>query len=133
MCMTLGGRVTLPGGGAGALAREPEELGSAAARASDAASGFALDAIPNPSRAGETRFVLRLPAAVDRADLEVFDVSGRRTARLFSGPVGSGQTEFTWDGVAADARAAVPPGVYFLRFQAGDRIETRRFVIAQTR
>jgi hypothetical protein len=49
--------------------------------------------------------------------VEVYDLSGRRVAVVFSGPLGAGRYQPVWSGRDA-AEAIVPPGVYVVRLQA---------------
>lgn len=80
---------------------------------------------PNPS-SGPVRipFSLARPAAVD---LRVFSVDGREVAHLARGVWGAGTHQVAWSG--RDSRgASSASGVYFVRFAAEDRVETRRVV-----
>lgn len=78
---------------------------------------------PNPSRGG-VALAFTLPRA-GRADLRVYDVSGREVAALASGTHAAGLHEARWDGRGADGRPA-PGGVYFARLVTDDGAETRR-------
>jgi flagellar hook assembly protein FlgD len=49
--------------------------------------------------------------------VEVYDLSGRRVAVVFNGPLGAGRYQPAWSGRDA-AEAIVPPGVYVVRLQA---------------
>ena len=71
---------------------------------------------PNPF-AHETRFALNLDRATD-VDLAVHDLSGRRVATLFRGPLGAGPHEFAWRGVRSDGSTAAN-GIYFLQARVG--------------
>ncbi len=80
---------------------------------------------PNPS-SGAVRigFSLARPGAVD---LRVFGVDGREVANLSRGVWSAGSHEVAWSG--RDSRGAVTAsGVYFVRFAAEERVETRRMV-----
>ncbi len=88
-------------------------------------SHTALTAIaPNPFR-GTTaiRFALAAPC---RARVAVYDVAGRLLRVLRDGDLPAGEHGAVWDPRAGSPRAA--GGVYFVRFDAGDRHETRRVV-----
>jgi flagellar hook assembly protein FlgD len=67
-----------------------------------------------------------------RASLRIYDVRGRLVRALLDGVRGPGTHPVTWNGEDA-AGARVPGGVYFLRFEAGDRRETRKLVILRGR
>jgi flagellar hook assembly protein FlgD len=59
-----------------------------------------------------------------RADLRVYDVSGRVVARLLSRECGAGLTAVDWDG-RDDAGVQLPLGTYFVRLatDAGASVE----------
>jgi len=90
--------------------------------------GLRLAAFPNPS-AGALSFVLELPTA-GRAEVEVFDLAGRRMAVTQHGWLAAGRHALPWDGRGADG-APVAPGVYLARVQAGDQTTATRFVRVQ--
>ena len=87
-----------------------------------------LAASPNPS-AGAMSFVLELPAAGE-AELEVFDLAGRRTAVAQQGWLPAGRHALAWSGRGADG-APVAPGVYLARVRAGETAAVIRFVRVQ--
>ncbi len=78
---------------------------------------------PNPSRGG-VALSFTLPRA-GRADLRVYDVSGREIAVLARGPRAAGLHEAHWDGRDASG-APSPGGVYFARLVTDDGEVTRR-------
>ena len=66
---------------------------------------------PNPSRGAITSISFSLPRQAD-VDLSVFDLSGRRIARLFNGALPAGRHDgYSWSGPGA--------GVYFVRLKVG--------------
>jgi hypothetical protein len=80
---------------------------------------------PAPFRVSTTvRF--RLPRA-GPARLEVFDVAGRRVARIAEGPLEAGDHAFVWDG-RGRGDAPVPAGVYFIRLALPESGGTARAV-----
>ena len=86
---------------------------------------FTLDApVPNPaSGLVKFRYSLDAPGA---ADLEIYDVAGRRVAPVFSGQwvqAGSGSVEFDASNLAS--------GVYFLRLSTGGKSVARKIVVAR--
>ncbi|MCA9750655.1 MAG: right-handed parallel beta-helix repeat-containing protein [Gemmatimonadetes bacterium] len=83
---------------------------------------FSLNAFPNPFRSG-TR--IRLSLGPGAARLVVYDVAGRRVRTLFEGP--DPPSAVRWAGDTADG-APLPPGVYFLRLEAGDRSTVEKVV-----
>jgi flagellar hook assembly protein FlgD len=63
-------------------------------------------------------------------ELTVHDVSGRLVRRLESGPRQRGIHAVRWDGT--DGRGhAVPAGVYFVRFCAGQLVSTGRLTLVR--
>jgi hypothetical protein len=79
----------------------------------------------NPS--GTIAFRLGIPAPT-RADLAVYDISGRRVAALLQGTVvGTGYHTVRWD--PRDTKALPGSGVYFVRFRADGQTFVRRFVL----
>lgn len=100
---------------------------SVAAGAAPAPSS-SLDAVPNPT-AGSTTIAFELSAA-SRAELAVFDVTGRAVRRLFDGDAAEGPHRFGWDGLDA-AGSRVPSGLYYARLTAGARSETRKIIVTR--
>jgi flagellar hook assembly protein FlgD len=60
--------------------------------------------------------------------IDVFDVAGRRVARLIDATAGAEPMVMTWDGRTADARRAAA-GTYYLRLNVGSRSATRTVVL----
>ncbi|HET6462933.1 MAG TPA: FlgD immunoglobulin-like domain containing protein [Candidatus Krumholzibacteria bacterium] len=81
---------------------------------------------PNPFR-DQTTISAHL-AAQSNLDLAVFDVAGRRVAKLASGTRGAGEHIFTWNGTD-EAGRRVPAGVYFCRLQVGDQLFREKLVV----
>jgi hypothetical protein len=84
-----------------------------------------LASSPNPST-GAMSFMLELPAA-GAAEMDVFDLSGRRLASMRHGWLAAGRHALPWDGRGTDG-APVAPGVYLARVRVGERAATTRFV-----
>ena len=66
-------------------------------------------------------FQLVLPAPA-QVHLDVFDVAGRRVARVVEAQLGAGSHRLTWDPQAAAG------GMYFARLRSGGREVTRTVV-----
>jgi hypothetical protein len=82
----------------------------------DAAPGLAFVHGPNPTRDGGTlRFRLAQPGNVE---LSLFDVSGRRVARLADGVMSAGDHALTWDRTDG-AGHRVAAGIYRARLKTG--------------
>ncbi len=83
-------------------------------------------ALPNPTRAGSwIHFSL---GQGGRANLSVYDVSGRRVRTLLAGEAAEGASSLYWDG-RDEAGRELASGVYFYRLQAGERSLTRKLVL----
>ncbi len=81
---------------------------------------------PSPTR-GAVALAFHL-ARAGQVTVDVFDVSGARTARLLSGVLGAGPHEARWDGSGREGRRCVP-GVYFVAFGVEGRVVARRRVV----
>ena len=80
---------------------------------------------PNPGT-GAVSFSLEVPRDGKYA-VEVYDLAGRRLARLADGPLSAGTHAFTWN--ATDERGRdVPAGVYFVRASGPEFAQVRRVV-----
>ena len=81
---------------------------------------------PNPlSR--ETRFAFDLPRS-GPVSLDIFDVHGRRVARVIDGDLPAGRHEARWS--ADDGRGTrLSAGLYFVRFLTPGLVESRRLVL----
>lgn len=83
---------------------------------------------PRPSPFNpETIVSMSLPVR-ENVHLYVYDASGRVVRTLIEGDLDAGFHEVKWDGRTEGGRNA-SSGVYFIRLQAGDSIETRRTVL----
>ena len=88
-----------------------------------AAGALRVTSAPNPfSTTTRLRYTLAADADVT---VDVFDVTGRRVARLAAGPVAAGPHEVPFDA------AALPSGVYVARVTAGAQTETRRLLVVR--
>ena len=83
---------------------------------------------PNPFH-GLTALTFDLPRA-GRVVLEVYDVVGRRVARITDGVLGPGRHTTLWDGRTGDGREAVS-GIYYLRLETGGEVQSRKLVVAR--
>lgn len=79
---------------------------------------------PNPARNG-TRFAF---SGHGSGELEIVDVTGRRVATPWQGPIDGEQTA-QWTG-SDDTGRSVPNGIYFARLRIGSETSSRRIVIA---
>jgi hypothetical protein len=77
-----------------------------------------LEHFPNPFNPLAT---LRVVApASGFAEVEVFDVSGRRIAMLHRGQLSSGEHRFVWNA------GGLPSGIYLIRFTRANAVLTRK-------
>ena len=119
-----GGAVSWTASAAGATRWEPVAADRAVASDGGEPGAFAVEAAgPNPFR-DRTAIRVTLPEAA-HVRLDVFDVTGRRVATLADGPHGAGPHAVPFDG------AALAPGVYVYRVQAGPHSATGRVVRAE--
>jgi hypothetical protein len=87
--------------------------------------GTALAASPDPFRFTTT---ISWELAVEgTAELAVLDRSGRLVRTLLDGAAGAGPQARLWNG-RDDRGVSTPPGLYFVRLEAGARRETQRIV-----
>jgi hypothetical protein len=83
---------------------------------------------PNPLGRGGTQITFGTLSA-GRADLGVYDVSGRRVATLFQGNSQDLQRGFFWDGRSQGGR--LTPGVYFLKLALGETVRTEKVTVVR--
>lgn len=113
------------GGGAPDLVVEGDffEVGTTPAPAAitPVAAPARMSVYPNPSHDRSTvRFALDAPATVR---LRVLDPLGREVAMLAEGTLAAGNHAYFFDG------AGLPAGVYLVRLEIGERVETQRITI----
>jgi hypothetical protein len=84
-----------------------------------------LLAAPNPFRT-EATVLYELPRPGPHR-ISVHDAAGRTIAVLAAGEGPAGQHTVAWDGSTRDRRTA-PSGVYFIRLEVLDRVQTRAIV-----
>jgi hypothetical protein len=80
---------------------------------------------PNPAHR-QTRMRFGLPRSA-HVSLDVYDVNGRRVAKVADRTFEPGYHELSWSGTGD--MGSVPSGIYFMRFTAGETVMTRRFVL----
>ena len=93
-----------------------------------ASSEFALGAVvPNPSR-GAVQFEYALPRDA-HVRVSILDVQGREVAVLASGVQPAGRHMASWSAVRTGSTVA--RGLYFVRYEAGGKVFSRRFAIVR--
>ncbi|HHF53230.1 MAG TPA: T9SS type A sorting domain-containing protein, partial [candidate division WOR-3 bacterium] len=65
-----------------------------------------------------------------KVNIKVYDVSGRTVAEVFSGKKKPGVYSIQWQATAKTGKA-LPPGIYFLRFEAGKNKLMRKIIKVQ--
>lgn len=85
---------------------------------------------PNPFT-GETRFTVSLDGNA-RLEVGIYDIGGRRIARLFRGTKGPGLHVFAWDGRREDGTGA-GEGIYFYRVASPGRTVTGKVALLRAR
>jgi hypothetical protein len=81
---------------------------------------------PNPARGG-TDLAYELPRPA-RVSLAVYDLGGRRVARLVDGEMGQGHHSLRWN-AQNDEGSPVPAGLYFVRFATPGLTRVSRLAI----
>ena len=81
---------------------------------------------PNPRR-GAPQFAFSVPEP-GTARISIYDLEGRRIARLYDGEASAGVHELSWDG-RDESGARVPPGIYLVRYAGPGGSESRRFAV----
>lgn len=121
--------------GAGRVAVEYEETayGVTATRLSGGAppanTALRLRSYPNPFNPRTTIEAFVPGSESQPVSVEVFDVRGRRVARLFRGEMPAGRTSgLSWDGTDENGRA-VPSGIYFVRLKTNGATVSRKLVL----
>jgi hypothetical protein len=106
-------------------------LGASAIGEASGAPRFRLELTgPNPlAGTSGTRIIVGLERP-GRAELRLYDVSGRLRLTLLDAPLAAGEHELAWNGRDAGGRR-LGTGVYFLRLESLDRSQDRRLVIAR--
>jgi hypothetical protein len=103
-------------------------LGPVSGKAGSGIAEFALGTVqPNP-----TKGVAHVSFTVPRQSpvrLSVLDIQGREVAKLIDGALEPGRYQVTWTG--NDARGPAASGVYFVKFEAGGKLVTRRLILAR--
>jgi hypothetical protein len=85
-----------------------------------------LAVFPNPALGSASiEFVMPRPG---RATLSVFDLQGRRIARLADAPMSQGVHSITWDGTDLHG-TPVASGIYFLRLKVLDSTRTVKVIL----
>lgn len=93
----------------------------------DSPHALGLDASPNPSRADIALALANPSAQALDAQVEVYDLAGRKLARLWDAPAPHGLTRMTWTGRGTGGALAAP-GVYLVRARIGGQDLTRRIL-----
>lgn len=93
-----------------------------------AISVLSFAASPNPSR-GRFDFAINIPRPAP-VRLEIYDVAGRRVARLLDGKVLTGRQSLVWNG-KNQSGSTVSGGVYFARLSVGGSTRMARLVITR--
>lgn len=85
-----------------------------------------LSIFPNPIRSTAT--IAYTGDGADAADIRIFDVTGRVVRRLEITAATPGPQSAVWDG-RNDAGQVVGSGVYFVRIQTGESVDSRAVVV----
>jgi flagellar hook assembly protein FlgD len=92
----------------------------------------ALAAWPLPYRGGNLTVSFATANGVGgasaRAEVGLYDVSGRLVRRITQGSYGAGYQSAVWDGRDSSGRK-VATGIYFIRSQSGDHVERMKLAV----
>lgn len=89
---------------------------------------ISLENRPNPFNPSTTiSFTLPEPG---KAELKVYDITGRKVRTLVSGPVSSGEHSVVWDG-RDDSGQPVASGVYLSRLEAGGKVRNAKMLLVK--
>ena len=83
---------------------------------------------PYPNPFNSSANVVFYASSEEHVSLDVIDLLGRKIAIIFDGICRVGENRFTWNGTDLEGNDAAS-GVYFVRLNAGSRIETRKAVL----
>ncbi|NOX90155.1 MAG: T9SS type A sorting domain-containing protein [Calditrichaeota bacterium] len=84
---------------------------------------------PNPFNPSTT-LKFDLPKSTANVQLVIYDILGRRIATLFSGDLTAGRYSYLWNGRNQFGNA-VPSGVYFATFKAGNYSRTIKMMLVK--
>ena len=90
------------------------------------AEGLSLAITPNPLREGAS--IVLSNERSGTVEIDVLEITGRRTRQLFRGERQAGETAFRWDG-KDDSGRQLEPGVYFVRVRGSEGVVTRRVAL----
>lgn len=82
---------------------------------------------PNPF---SDEIAIEVSPYVGSTSATVHDILGRRIRSLSTGTADAGATTIVWDG-RTNSGARATNGVYFIRVQQGDQVDTRKVVVAR--
>jgi hypothetical protein len=105
-----------------------EELVLSDTRAETVREAGLIGAAPNPFNPS-TKISYYIPDS-RHVELAIFDISGRRVARLVSQTMSAGEHSVMWNGQDT-AGNRVASGVYFYRLTAGRLVETKRMIMVK--
>lgn len=66
----------------------------------------------------------------EEVSVDIFDNTGKKVTRLFSGSLEKGMHNLTWDMKNEEDRY-VPDGIYFCKFTTEDFTETKKMVVVR--
>jgi choice-of-anchor B domain-containing protein len=103
--------------------------GSSTSASASAPEGLSLGRnFPNPLRAGDVTSLDLTLGEKGHVEAVIFDVAGRRVARIQDGVLEAGRHRLRWGGRLKDGRFA-PAGVYFLKLTTREGERSRKILV----
>ncbi len=87
--------------------------------------GSLLTVFPNPCSGSQLSFSLELPR-LERAQVSIFDMRGRRVGAVLDAELDSGRHSFTW---MPRVTSELPSGIYLVQLRVGGHHENHRLVV----
>jgi flagellar hook assembly protein FlgD len=88
----------------------------------------ALKTYPNPISSSVT-IIYSIPQST-KVSLKIVDIMGRPIKTLVNGEIAAGSYNIQWN-VDDEKGRSVPTGIYFLRMEGGDYLQTKKLIVTK--